>query len=77
MEATGRAIAGVRIERVDFVTTVILDRPDRRNAVDVATARALADAFRALDVEALAGAGRFAAGEGRHGAPSRETESSH
>lgn len=36
----------VRVETHDAVTTVILDRPDRRNAVDGPTARALADAFR-------------------------------
>jgi len=33
------------------VTTVILDRPDRRNAVDRQTAQALADAFRAFDAD--------------------------
>jgi enoyl-CoA hydratase len=36
----------VRVETQAAVTTVILDRPDRRNAVDGPTARALADAFR-------------------------------
>ncbi len=36
----------VRVERVGPVTTVILDRSDRRNAVDRQTALALADAFR-------------------------------
>jgi enoyl-CoA hydratase/carnithine racemase len=39
----------VRSERSGAVTTVILDRPHARNAVDGATARALADAFRAFD----------------------------
>jgi enoyl-CoA hydratase len=39
----------VRVEKSGPVTTVILDRPDRRNAVDRATALALADAFRAFD----------------------------
>jgi enoyl-CoA hydratase len=59
----------VRVERVAHVTTVILDRPARRNAVDRATAAALADAFRAFDadpdarVAVLAGAGdTFCAG---------------
>jgi enoyl-CoA hydratase len=33
------------------VTTVILARPERRNAVDGATAQALADAFRAFDAD--------------------------
>ena len=39
----------VRIERAGPVTTVVLSRPDRRNAVDGPTARELADAFRAFD----------------------------
>jgi enoyl-CoA hydratase len=42
----------VRIEKSDRVATVILSRPERRNAVDGPTARALADAFRALDADA-------------------------
>ncbi len=41
----------VRVERDGPVTTVILDRPQRRNAVDRATAEALADAFRAFDAD--------------------------
>ena len=39
----------VRVERSGPVYTVLLSRPDRRNAVDGATAAALADAFRAFD----------------------------
>jgi len=39
----------VRIERDGPVTTVLLSRPERRNAVDGPTAAALADAFRAFD----------------------------
>ncbi|HUO94456.1 MAG TPA: crotonase/enoyl-CoA hydratase family protein [Rhizomicrobium sp.] len=39
----------VRIERDGFVTTVILDRPEVRNAVDRPTAEALADAFVAFE----------------------------
>jgi enoyl-CoA hydratase len=39
----------VRVERDGPVYTVLLSRPDRRNAVDGATAAALADAFRAFD----------------------------
>ncbi|MET7747322.1 crotonase/enoyl-CoA hydratase family protein [Micromonospora sp. NPDC005367] len=42
---------GVRVERHGPVTTVILDRPAARNAVDGPTARALADAFRAFDAD--------------------------
>jgi enoyl-CoA hydratase len=42
----------VRSERTERVTTVILDRPDVRNAIDSATADALADAFRAFDADA-------------------------
>ena len=41
--------AAVRIERSGPVWTVILSRPDRRNAVDGPTASALADAFRDFD----------------------------
>jgi enoyl-CoA hydratase len=39
----------VRIERDGPVTTVILSRPDVRNAVDRATAAELADAFREIE----------------------------
>ncbi|GAA4589210.1 crotonase/enoyl-CoA hydratase family protein [Planotetraspora phitsanulokensis] len=39
----------IRIDRRGPVTTVILNRPDVRNAVDLATATALADAFRAFE----------------------------
>jgi enoyl-CoA hydratase len=41
----------VRVERSGPVTTVILDRRERRNAVDGPTAAALADAFRAFDAD--------------------------
>jgi enoyl-CoA hydratase len=41
----------VRVERNGPVTTVILDQPAVRNAVDGATAEALADAFRAFDAD--------------------------
>jgi enoyl-CoA hydratase len=41
----------VRIDRRGPVTTVILNRPDVRNAVDRATATALADAFRAFEAD--------------------------
>jgi len=47
----------VRIERKGPITTVILDRPERRNAVDRATAEALADAFRAFDADTTAHVG--------------------
>src|SRR5436190_6095725 len=59
----------VRIEHDGPVTIVTIDRPDVRNAVDRATAEALADAFRAFeddgerDVAILTGAGgAFCAG---------------
>jgi enoyl-CoA hydratase len=42
----------VRVERAGPVYTVLLSRPARRNAVDGATASALADAFRAFDADA-------------------------
>ncbi len=59
----------VRIETVDRVRVVTIDRPEVRNAVDRATADALAEAFRAfdaddaVDVAILTGAeGAFCAG---------------
>ena len=59
----------VRVEKSGPVTTVILDRAGKRNAVDKATAQELADAFRAFDrdeaasVAVLAGDhGTFCAG---------------
>jgi enoyl-CoA hydratase len=42
---------GVRVERAGRVFTVLLSRPERRNAVDGATALALADAFREFDAD--------------------------
>ena len=44
----------VRVERTPPVTTVILDRPQVRNAVDRATAEELANAFRTFDEDAEA-----------------------
>jgi enoyl-CoA hydratase len=41
----------VQVHRSGPVTTVVLSRPARRNAVDGATAAALADAFRAFDAD--------------------------
>jgi enoyl-CoA hydratase/carnithine racemase len=41
----------VRAERSGPVTTIILDRPEARNAVDGPTAAALADAFRDFDAD--------------------------
>ncbi|WP_255945770.1 crotonase/enoyl-CoA hydratase family protein [Streptomyces odontomachi] len=41
----------VRSEREGHVTTVVLARPEARNAVDGATAAALADAFRAFEAD--------------------------
>ena len=41
----------VRVEKSGPVTTVVLDRPDVRNAVDGPTAAALADAFRAFEAD--------------------------
>src|SRR5712691_1025765 len=41
----------VLIERDGAVTTVMIDRPEVRNAVDGATAAALADAFREFDAD--------------------------
>ena len=44
----------VILERSGPVTTVIINRPDARNAVDGPTAAALADAFRAFDADETA-----------------------
>ena len=44
--------AGIRVERAGPVTTVLLTRPERRNAVDAGTADALAQAFREFDEDA-------------------------
>ncbi|WP_306319951.1 MULTISPECIES: crotonase/enoyl-CoA hydratase family protein [unclassified Streptomyces] len=41
----------VRVEREGHVTTVVLSRPEARNAVDGPTARQLADAFRAFEAD--------------------------
>jgi enoyl-CoA hydratase len=41
----------VRVERAGRVATVVLSRPGVRNAVDRRAARALADAFRALEAD--------------------------
>ncbi|MFC4005429.1 crotonase/enoyl-CoA hydratase family protein [Prauserella oleivorans] len=45
------AVTAVRVERSGAVTTVVLSRPDRRNAVDGPTAAALAGAFREFDAD--------------------------
>jgi len=65
----------VRVEREGPVTTVLLARPDRRNAVDGPTAAALADAFREFDVDPAAAVavlhgegGVFCAGADLHAA---------
>ena len=44
-------MSAVRVERSGPVTTVVLSRPEKRNAVDGPTAAALADAFRAFDAD--------------------------
>lgn len=44
----------VRSEKNGFVTTIVLARPEVRNAVDRTTAAALADAFRAFEADASA-----------------------
>jgi enoyl-CoA hydratase len=45
------SVPAVRVERDGPVFTVLLSRPERRNAVDGATALALADAFRSFDLD--------------------------
>jgi enoyl-CoA hydratase len=49
----------VRVEKDGPVTTVILDRPDVRNAVDAAHAQALYDAFRDFEADDAASVGVF------------------
>jgi len=44
-------MTAVRVERDGPLFTVLLSRPERRNAVDGATAAALADAFREFDAD--------------------------
>lgn len=44
----------VRVEKSGPITTVILDRPQAKNAVDRGTAEALADAFRAFEADEAA-----------------------
>jgi len=39
----------IRLERQDAVATIVMDRPEARNAVDGAAARALAEAFREFE----------------------------
>ena len=41
----------VRVDKTGPITTVIIDRPEARNAVDGPTAAALADAFREFDAD--------------------------
>jgi enoyl-CoA hydratase len=47
-------MANVRIEKHGAVTTVVLSRPERRNAVDRQTAQELSDAFTSFDADASA-----------------------
>ena len=69
----------VRIETNGEIATIVLHRPERRNAVDRATAGALADAFRAVEADpevrvgVLWGAGgTFCAGADLHAVASGE-----
>ncbi|HYB42274.1 MAG TPA: enoyl-CoA hydratase-related protein, partial [Candidatus Methylomirabilis sp.] len=41
----------IRLERQDAVATIVIDRPDARNAVDSAAARALVEAFREFEAD--------------------------
>src|SRR5262249_23457000 len=59
---------GVAVERNGPVTTVVLDAPEVRNAVDGATAAALADAFRAFDADGDAKVGGLGGAGGAFGA---------
>jgi enoyl-CoA hydratase len=57
-------MAAVRVEKQGRVTTVVLSRPEVRNAVDRSTAAALVDAFQAFDRDQEA---RVAVLFGEHG----------
>jgi enoyl-CoA hydratase len=54
----------VRVEKDGPVSTVILDRPEARNAVDDAHATALCDAFRAFEADAAASVAVFWGADG-------------
>ena len=41
----------VRLERQDEIATIVMERPEARNAVDAETAIALSDAFRAFEAD--------------------------
>jgi enoyl-CoA hydratase len=49
--APEKPYTSIRVETEDRITTVILDRPERRNAVDGPMAAELAAAFRAFDAD--------------------------
>jgi enoyl-CoA hydratase len=57
-------IMTIRIEKNGRITTIILSRPEVRNAVDEPTAQALADAFRAFEADEHSPVGVF---YGEHG----------
>ena len=61
---TASVYGNVTIDKSGPVWTVIIDRPERRNAVDGATAAELANAFRSFDADDSA-RGRGALGSGR------------
>jgi enoyl-CoA hydratase len=72
-------MSAVRVERDGPVTTVLLSRPERRNAVDGASAAELADAFRRFDADPEAAVavlhgegGVFCAGADLHAAGTAE-----
>src|SRR5579859_1287715 len=72
-------MSAVRVERDGPVTTVLLSRPERRNAVDGATAAELAEAFRRFDADSAAAVavlhgegGVFCAGADLHAAGTAE-----
>ncbi len=58
----------VRLERSDAIATIVIDRPQARNAVDDPAARALAEAFREFERQRAAG-GRAPGGRRRWAVP--------
>ena len=57
VSAPAKARTAVRVDRSGPVTTIILDRPEVRNAVDGPTGAALAEAFADFDADADAAVG--------------------
>jgi len=51
MTVEEKSFMSVRVDKHGAVATVVIDRPERKNAVDAQTARALAEAFRGVEAD--------------------------